>query len=96
VRALIQFHRWLGAFRRITTSGNYIPEIDGLRLIAIGVVVIYHLGMWVQLLNGRHVGLFELGARGVELFITQFSDFGTPETLQLFMQEVAPAVSGPT
>jgi len=70
VRALIQFHRWLGAFRRITTSGNYIPEIDGLRLIAIGVVVIYHLGMWVQLLNGRHVGLFELGARGVELFFT--------------------------
>ncbi|MBI2706566.1 MAG: LLM class flavin-dependent oxidoreductase [Actinobacteria bacterium] len=29
---------------------------------------------------------------GAELFVCQFSDFGTPRTLQLFMDEVAPAL----
>ena len=31
-------------------------------------------------------------ARGVEGFVLQFSDFGTPETIDRFMQEVAPVV----
>jgi alkanesulfonate monooxygenase SsuD/methylene tetrahydromethanopterin reductase-like flavin-dependent oxidoreductase (luciferase family) len=31
-------------------------------------------------------------ARGVEGFILQFHDFGTPATLELFMRDVAPAV----
>jgi alkanesulfonate monooxygenase SsuD/methylene tetrahydromethanopterin reductase-like flavin-dependent oxidoreductase (luciferase family) len=31
-------------------------------------------------------------AKGVELFVLQFSDFGSPETLELFAREVAPAV----
>ena len=31
-------------------------------------------------------------ARGVEGFVLQFSDFGTPETIDLFMREVVPAV----
>ena len=30
--------------------------------------------------------------RGVEGFVLQFSDFGTPETIDHFMREVAPAV----
>jgi alkanesulfonate monooxygenase SsuD/methylene tetrahydromethanopterin reductase-like flavin-dependent oxidoreductase (luciferase family) len=30
--------------------------------------------------------------RGVEGFVLQFADFGTPETIRHFMQEVAPAV----
>ncbi len=30
--------------------------------------------------------------RGVEGFVCQFSDFGTPETVDLFMREVVPAV----
>lgn len=30
-------------FRRITTSGEFIPQIDGLRFIAVMSVVIYHL-----------------------------------------------------
>jgi alkanesulfonate monooxygenase SsuD/methylene tetrahydromethanopterin reductase-like flavin-dependent oxidoreductase (luciferase family) len=30
--------------------------------------------------------------RGVEGFVCQFSDFGTPETLEVFMREVVPAV----
>src|SRR5262245_29128610 len=59
---------WLAGFRRITTSRHSIPEIDGLRFIAIAVVVIYHCGIWVQLTNYRPAGLFEIGARGVELF----------------------------
>jgi alkanesulfonate monooxygenase SsuD/methylene tetrahydromethanopterin reductase-like flavin-dependent oxidoreductase (luciferase family) len=32
-------------------------------------------------------------ARGVELFVLQFSDFGTPETLDLFAREVMPALA---
>jgi alkanesulfonate monooxygenase SsuD/methylene tetrahydromethanopterin reductase-like flavin-dependent oxidoreductase (luciferase family) len=32
--------------------------------------------------------------RGVEGFVLQFSDFGTPETIQHFMTEVAPRVQG--
>lgn len=31
---------------------------------------------------------------GVELWILQFSDFGRPETLELFAREVAPALAG--
>jgi len=30
--------------------------------------------------------------RGVEGFVCQFSDFGTPETIERFMREVVPAV----
>jgi len=30
-------------FTRITTSGRFIPQIDGLRFIAIAVVVLYHM-----------------------------------------------------
>ena len=32
-------------------------------------------------------------ARGGELFIVQFADFGVPETLRLFATEVAAALS---
>jgi len=35
--------RLLAPYRRITSSGNFIPEIDGLRFIAILSVYIYHL-----------------------------------------------------
>ena len=30
--------------------------------------------------------------RGVEGFVCQFSDFGTPETIERFMREVVPSV----
>ena len=35
-------------------------------------------------------------SRGVEGFVLQFSDFGTPETIQRFMTDVAPAVRAAT
>lgn len=35
--------RFLGPYRRITSSGRFIPEIDGLRFFAIFSVFIYHL-----------------------------------------------------
>jgi peptidoglycan/LPS O-acetylase OafA/YrhL len=35
--------RFLDPFRRITSSGQFIPEIDGLRFLAILSVFIYHL-----------------------------------------------------
>jgi peptidoglycan/LPS O-acetylase OafA/YrhL len=63
-----RFSDWLAGFRRITTSGNYIPEIDGLRFIAIGAVVLCHCSSFVTGLNGRPPGPLEMGARGVELF----------------------------
>ncbi|MCI5191132.1 MAG: acyltransferase [Candidatus Electrothrix sp. AS4_5] len=34
-------------FKRITSSGNFIPEIDGLRFIAIVSVVLFHLSRFI-------------------------------------------------
>ncbi len=36
------------SFRRITSSGNFIAEIDGLRFIAITSVVLYHLSGFIS------------------------------------------------
>ena len=54
-------------------------------------------GAWGGLLVGTAPELAEaLGAEardhGVEGFVLQFTDFGVPETLERFMEEVAPAV----
>ena len=67
--------------RRITSSGNYVPEIDGLRCVAIMSVLLYHVGM-MTLINFGHYAepkgvllnafprmLFH-GSRGVPLFFT--------------------------
>jgi peptidoglycan/LPS O-acetylase OafA/YrhL len=35
------------SFKRIISSGNFIPEIDGLRFIAIASVVLYHLSGFI-------------------------------------------------
>jgi alkanesulfonate monooxygenase SsuD/methylene tetrahydromethanopterin reductase-like flavin-dependent oxidoreductase (luciferase family) len=54
-------------------------------------------GSWGGLLAGtpEEVAgrLSEEARMGAELFIVQFSDFGRPETLRLFAEEVAPAVT---
>jgi len=66
-------------FRRVTTSGGYMPEIDGLRFIAIMAVVALHvLGYWtVQAgrtyaretpLDAALVQVVGLGYHGVHLF----------------------------
>jgi peptidoglycan/LPS O-acetylase OafA/YrhL len=64
--------RFFADFRRITTSGIYIPEIDGLRFIAISLILMCHVGNHVAQLNfrGRDLStrIFDLGNRGVELF----------------------------
>ena len=43
--ALLRRFSWK-RLRRITASGRYIPQIDGLRFVAIVAVVIYHLGQY--------------------------------------------------
>lgn len=66
-------------FGRITTSETYMPEIDGLRFIAIAAVILVHInGLWrVSLKRNYHLmstwdNLFNhmtlLGGYGVELF----------------------------
>ena len=63
--------------RRITTSGNWIPEIDGLRFIAILATVLVHMFGEVYLRSGHNFasqyqhnlfGLVDRGDRGVSLF----------------------------
>lgn len=43
--------RWrlgLERFRRVTSSGQFIPQIDGLRFVAIGLVYVYHLRSYLR------------------------------------------------
>ena len=70
--------RFLSRFRRVTTSGNFIAEIDGLRFIAIGTVVLFHLMVGLSIKSPtqfaiphglnilKMIGL--QGYHGVELF----------------------------
>lgn len=57
-------------FRRITTQGRFIPQVDGLRFVAIGSVVLFHL--YDALHRGAIPQPIELNTdiakRGVELF----------------------------
>lgn len=62
--------RLLNRLSRRTSSGRFIPEIDGLRFVSIALVVLYHLGGYVALrggfpAHGPEAGfLFRIGARG--------------------------------
>jgi peptidoglycan/LPS O-acetylase OafA/YrhL len=58
----------LDGFRRITTSGEVIPEIDGLRFIAIAAVILHHLALFVSTQRKSEEGLLLVGQNGVELF----------------------------
>jgi peptidoglycan/LPS O-acetylase OafA/YrhL len=70
--------RFLSRFQRVTSSGNFISEIDGLRFIAIGTVVIFHLAVGLALKSplayampteGNFIAsIARHGFRGVELF----------------------------
>lgn len=43
------------SFKRITSSGNFIPEIDGLRFIAIASVVLFHIN---RFLSSKDINLY--------------------------------------
>ncbi len=60
----------LPSFRRITTSGVYLPELDGLRFIAIALVVIYHLIGYLKTAPSDAVlhWIGQYGRYGVHLF----------------------------
>ncbi|HXD01600.1 MAG TPA: acyltransferase [Verrucomicrobiae bacterium] len=68
--------RWTARLSRITSGGNFIPEIDGLRFLAISSVLLFHASY--ALLHAYHwelgasaeavSNLFARGALGVELF----------------------------
>jgi len=73
-------HDWLlRNLARETTSGTFIPEMDGLRFVAITLVVLFHLnGYLVAKWPQHHSGMLDqsgwlaqmasVGFRGVELF----------------------------
>jgi peptidoglycan/LPS O-acetylase OafA/YrhL len=70
--------RFLSRFRRVTTSGAFISEIDGLRFIAIGTVILFHLVVNLSIKSPLQyavpaegnilVAIARHGFRGVELF----------------------------
>jgi peptidoglycan/LPS O-acetylase OafA/YrhL len=68
--------RFLAPYRRITSSGQFIPEIDGLRFIAILSVYIYHLAGDIL----RHSPAADnLALNGYWLFsVTQILNIGVP------------------
>ena len=66
--------RFLAYFSRVTTSGKFLPEIDGMRFIAITAVVALHITQYVNTRLGVRPGqsVFQLlllqGWFGVEFF----------------------------
>jgi len=70
--------KFLARFSRVTSSGRVIPEIDGLRFVAIWSVVIFHLSFFVSRQLTRSsvramdtawfAHILQFGRWGVELF----------------------------
>jgi peptidoglycan/LPS O-acetylase OafA/YrhL len=68
----------LDRIRRVTRDGRWIPEIDGLRFIAIISVILFHLDGEIRVRSGVHLPMeprykalfwaINNGDRGVELF----------------------------
>ena len=56
------WHRFLDRFSRRTSSGRFIPEVDGIRFFAIAMVVAFHLDDYV----GRKAAGTEPGAGGID------------------------------
>ena len=63
---------------RTTASTTFIAEVDGLRCVAISMVVVHHLSSYFlaygpyvgQVSADYHAYLFDFGSRGVDLFFT--------------------------
>src|SRR5664279_84410 len=63
----------INKFTRVTSTGSYLPEIDGLRFLAISWVFLYHLNDYlIKNYHGNGVKIFQTvlgnGHLGVELF----------------------------
>ena len=66
---------WLRGFSRVTSSGRFIAEVDGLRFVAIAMVVVYHLNIYALTSYSDDISntfalqhLVRLGHYGVEVF----------------------------
>lgn len=61
-----------GIFKRVTSSGNYIAEIDGFRFLAIFLVIIFHSNIWSDELHGINKSylwkIIDMGNLGVQFF----------------------------
>ncbi|HEY3378208.1 MAG TPA: acyltransferase [Armatimonadota bacterium] len=97
--------RWSGyaflhRFSRVTSSGSFIPEIDGLRFFAIATVIIFHINMYLAAMV-RHTSpqyyldpfyaIASQGFIGVQLFFA-LSGFilALPFASRFLKQEPAP------
>jgi peptidoglycan/LPS O-acetylase OafA/YrhL len=78
VQDLLRGPDHLARFSRVTTRGRFIPEVDGLRLVAIAAVFVFHLAINLASRNPTDYGYprpgsalhdtIRTGALGVELF----------------------------
>lgn len=66
----------LDPYRRITSTGQFIPEIDGLRFVAIFSVYIYHLAG--DILRHSTPGSYQLWSGNALFATTQILNIGVP------------------
>ena len=62
---LTKINQWAERLSRRTSGGNYIPEIDGLRFLAIGSVLVFHVLFSLARAYGRQLGPWEMGVVSV-------------------------------
>jgi peptidoglycan/LPS O-acetylase OafA/YrhL len=78
-RDLVRWDWLVGRLSRETSSGRFIPEMDGLRFIAIAMVILFHLNGYLLAKSSLHhsgpspqldwlAQIAFVGFRGVELF----------------------------